>query len=174
MCPDPRIYKIHLRNYLNNKIDKGNGSIKKGPRVFLSTLNMFFWQWHIILWSAHSMRHVYFETDECVSPCIELHEEFITSCHWSSCPLILPSTSESLQAHQSCLKCVQAFRNTKVAWTSLANLSSVISWFLFIFLTDITHHALVPSLSKGLFISDIALHPAIGDHVTGDGRVVDG
>lgn len=40
---------------------------------------------------------------------------------------------------------------------------------------DDTRHALVPSLGEGLFISvDVAFLPAVGHHVTGDGRVVDG
>lgn len=37
-----------------------------------------------------------------------------------------------------------------------------------------TRHALIPSLGEGPFISDIPFHPAVGDHVAGDGWVVDG
>lgn len=36
----------------------------------------------------------------------------------------------------------------------------------------IPHHALVPGLCEGIFIGDIALHPAVGDHVAGDGWVI--
>lgn len=36
-----------------------------------------------------------------------------------------------------------------------------------------THHALVSRLGEGLLIGNITFHPAVGDHVTGDGRVVD-
>lgn len=39
---------------------------------------------------------------------------------------------------------------------------------------DGTHRSLVPNLAERLFISNVAFGPAVGDHVAGDGRVVDG
>lgn len=35
------------------------------------------------------------------------------------------------------------------------------------------HHTLVSGLGEGLFIGDVPLHPAVGDHVAGDGGVID-
>lgn len=37
-----------------------------------------------------------------------------------------------------------------------------------------SHHALVSGLGVGLLVGHVPLHPAVGDHVGGDGRVVDG
>lgn len=37
-----------------------------------------------------------------------------------------------------------------------------------------THRSLVADLAERLFVSDVAFGPAVGDHVAGDGRVVDG
>ena len=36
------------------------------------------------------------------------------------------------------------------------------------------HHALVAGLGKGLLVGHVAPHPAVGDHVAADGRVVNG
>lgn len=82
-----------------------------------------------------------------------LHDGLITTCHLNRTPI-----------HR---------RSLRVLEVSEALQTAIKAWDVHE-TADSTHRSLVPNLAERLFISDIFFGPAVGDHVAGDGWVVDG